>query len=136
MKYIITEKQHALIKEFIVDEYSDETLFKIIDKLVVYIYGKELKMVENKDGYLRFFSSGPVSPFHRNLSGRLWVDDDRLEKMIENLFGIDKLNVKRSEIPAVTHVDYSARIQTVKRDTNKRYYDLILKFKEKNTASI
>ncbi len=47
------------------------------------------------------------------------------------LFGIDKLNVKRSEIPAVTHVDYSARIQTVTQNTNKRYYDLISKFKEK-----
>ena len=49
----------------------------------------------------------------------------------KKLFGIDKLNVKRSEIPAVTHVDYSARIQTVKQSTNKRYYDLISKFKEK-----
>src|SRR5438046_3573201 len=38
------------------------------------------------------------------------------------LFGIDKLNVVRSEIPAVTHVDYSARIQTVHRDTNERYH--------------
>jgi len=49
----------------------------------------------------------------------------------KKLFGIDKLNIKRSEIPAVTHVDYSARIQTVNEKTNKRYYDLILKFKEK-----
>ena len=48
----------------------------------------------------------------------------------KKLFGIDKLNVKRSEIPAVTHVDYSARIQTVHKNTNKRYYDLIKKFKE------
>jgi len=39
------------------------------------------------------------------------------------LFGIEKLNVKRSEIPAVTHVDYSARIQTVSKKTNKAYYD-------------
>ena len=46
------------------------------------------------------------------------------------LFGIEKLNVKRSEIPAVTHVDYSARIQTVSKSTNKIYYDLISKFKE------
>jgi len=45
------------------------------------------------------------------------------------LFGIDKLNIKRSEIPAVTHVDYSARVQTVHRDTNPRYYDLIAGFK-------
>ncbi len=52
------------------------------------------------------------------------------------LFGIDKLNIKRSEIPAVTHVDYSARIQTVTRKTNSRYYDLISKFKEKTGCPV
>ncbi|MDA9702461.1 carbamoyltransferase [Candidatus Pelagibacter sp.] len=49
----------------------------------------------------------------------------------KKLFGIDKLNIKRSEVPAVTHVDYSARIQTVTKKNNIRYYDLISKFKEK-----
>jgi len=48
----------------------------------------------------------------------------------ENLFGIDKLNAQRSLIPAVTHVDYSARIQTVHRDSNSRYHELISRFKE------
>ena len=47
----------------------------------------------------------------------------------ERLFGIDKLNVPRSEIPAVTHVDYSARIQTVHRETNPRFHDLLARFK-------
>ncbi|SDD33856.1 carbamoyltransferase [Paracoccus isoporae] len=46
------------------------------------------------------------------------------------LFGIDKLNVKRSEIPAVTHVDYSARVQTVHRETNPKYHALISRFNE------
>jgi carbamoyltransferase len=46
----------------------------------------------------------------------------------ENLFGIDKLNVPRSIIPAVTHVDYSARVQTVRREDNPLYYDLIAAF--------
>ena len=48
----------------------------------------------------------------------------------EKLFGIEKLNIERSKIPAVTHVDYSARVQTVHQETNPRYYKLIKKFKE------
>ena len=54
----------------------------------------------------------------------------------ELLFGIDKLNVPRSSVPAITHVDYSARIQTVHRDTNPRYHALITKFKEKTGCPI
>ena len=49
----------------------------------------------------------------------------------EALFGIDKLNVPRSSVPAITHVDYSARIQTVHADTNRKYHAVISKFKEK-----
>ena len=47
----------------------------------------------------------------------------------EKLFGIERLNIPRSEIPAVTHVDHSARIQTVHADTNKRFHDLLTAFK-------
>jgi carbamoyltransferase len=54
----------------------------------------------------------------------------------KKLFGIDKLNIKRSEIPAVTHVDYTARVQTVTKDTNSRYYDLISKFKSKTGCPV
>jgi carbamoyltransferase len=46
------------------------------------------------------------------------------------LFGIDKLNVPRSAIPAVTHIDYSARVQTVHKETNPRYYAVIKRFKD------
>jgi carbamoyltransferase len=46
----------------------------------------------------------------------------------QHLFGIERLNVKRSELPAITHVDYTARVQTVHRDTNPRYYDLLKAF--------
>ncbi len=66
----------------------------------------------------------------------LFVADIKKEKTQEmsddekKLFGIDLLNIKRSEIPAVTHVDYSARIQTVYKETNNKYYKLIKKFKE------
>jgi len=72
----------------------------------------------------------------------LLVADINSEKQIKmtdeekKLFGIDKLNIKRSEIPAVTHVDYSARIQTVDKNFNKRYYDLISKFKEKTGCPV
>ena len=48
----------------------------------------------------------------------------------QNLFGIDKLNVPRSSIPAVTHVDYSARVQTVHAQTNQKYFDLLTAFKQ------
>ena len=48
----------------------------------------------------------------------------------KQLFGIEKLNIKRSILPAITHVDYSARIQTVHKETNPRYYKLLKKFKE------
>jgi len=54
----------------------------------------------------------------------------------QSLFGIDKLNIVRSEIPAVTHVDYSARIQTVHADTNPRYHALISKFYEKTGCAV
>ena len=67
------------------------------------------------------------------------INEDKSNKMTEdqkNLFGIDKLNVKRSEIPAVTHVDYSARIQTVHKETNNKYFRLIEKFKEKTNCPI
>jgi len=49
----------------------------------------------------------------------------------DSLTGIDKLKIPRSEIPAVTHVDYSARVQTVHKETNSRYHDLISRFEEK-----
>ncbi len=54
----------------------------------------------------------------------------------KSLFGIKKLNIKRSSIPAVTHVDYSARIQTVHKETNLKYYKLIKKFKEITGCSL
>jgi carbamoyltransferase len=54
----------------------------------------------------------------------------------EALFGIDKLNVPRSDIPAVTHVDYSARIQTVHQATNPRYYALLQKFYQRTGCPV
>ena len=54
----------------------------------------------------------------------------------EQLEGIDRLRVQRSDIPAVTHVDYSARIQTVHRETNARFYDLLTAFNEKTGCPV
>jgi len=64
--------------------------------------------------------------------------DIRRDMTVEEkkLFGVDKLNVVRSEIPAVTHVDYSARLQTVHRDTNPKYWKLIKAFKDITNCSV
>jgi carbamoyltransferase len=67
------------------------------------------------------------------------VHGDRRLTMSESekaLFGIDKLNIARSEIPAVTHVDYSARIQTVSADTNPLFHKLLTRFKQKTGCPV
>jgi carbamoyltransferase len=62
-----------------------------------------------------------VAPVREDIRHEMTADQQRL-------FGIDKLNVQRSTLPAITHVDYSARVQTVRRDENPIYYDLIAEF--------
>ncbi len=64
-----------------------------------------------------------VADVHKSLRREMTNEENKL-------FGINKLNVKRSDIPAVTHVDYSARIQTIHEDTNPKYYKLLQNFKE------
>lgn len=67
------------------------------------------------------------------------VVERRRRKMTEeenSLFGIDKLNITRSEIPAVTHVDYSARVQTVHKQTNPRYHALLTAFKQRTGCPV
>jgi len=67
------------------------------------------------------------------------VSEGRQKKMSpseEKLFGIEKLNVPRSEIPAVTHVDYSARVQSVSKETGGKYYRMIHRFKEKTGCPV
>jgi|TARA_B110000211_G_C14081725_1_gene554868 carbamoyltransferase len=84
----------------------------------------------------KFFELNIDSPY------MLLVSDIKKKLQIEmtendkKLFGIDKLNVKRSSLPAITHVDYSARIQTVHKETNKKYHDLLSKFKEITKCSV
>lgn len=67
------------------------------------------------------------------------VKKERRKEMSEaekKLFGIEKLNIIRSDIPAVTHLDYSARVQTVSSKTNPLYHELISRFKEKSGCSL
>ena len=76
------------------------------------------------------------SPYMLLVSDVLKSKRRLMTKDEESLFGIDKLNVKRSDIPAVTHVDYSARIQTVHKETNAKYYKLLSEFKKKTGCPI
>jgi len=83
-----------------------------------------------------FFELDRPSPYMLLVA---YVDENRRRKMSsdeERLWGIDKLNVVRSEIPAITHVDYSARIQTVHKETNPLYHELIKKFQNKTGCPI
>ena len=82
-----------------------------------------------------WFELDENSPYMLIVAG---VKKQKLRKMTtreENLFGIEKLNIKRSSIPAITHVDYSARIQTVHKNLNPFFHALISGFKEKNRMS-
>jgi carbamoyltransferase len=84
-----------------------------------------------KEDLTEWFEINTESPYMLLVAN---INSKKIVKMNDadnKLFGIDKLNIKRSEIPAVTHVDYSARIQTVSKDTNPKYFKLLKKFKEK-----
>jgi carbamoyltransferase len=83
-----------------------------------------------------WFEMDSESPYMLMVAG---VREDKRISMTDEqkkLFGIDLLNIPRSQIPAITHVDYSARIQTVHKDTNKRYYDLISEFEKATQCAV
>ena len=78
-----------------------------------------------------WFEHGTDSPYMLFVAD---VKDDKRIKMTQNerhLFGIDKLNIPRSTVPAITHIDYSARLQTVHSHTNPIYHELISTFRQK-----
>jgi carbamoyltransferase len=110
------------------------------------------KMMNLKIKYRESFRPFAPSILREDVSGWFDLDEDspymlvvadvckeRRKEMSEyekSLFGIDKLNIARSDIPAVTHVDYSARIQTVHKETNPRYHALLTKFKERTGCPV
>ena len=77
-----------------------------------------------------WFNLNQVSPYMLLVADVAKEKQIRMTKKQESLFGIDKLNIPRSSVPAITHVDYSSRVQTVHKETNLRYYELIEKFFE------
>ncbi len=83
-----------------------------------------------------WFDMDYESPYMLLVADVLEQHRTRLKPEEQKLWGIEKLNVKRSEIPAVTHVDYSARIQTVRRETNPLYWDIIEAFRQKTGCPI
>ena len=89
-----------------------------------------------RDDVPRYFETDIDSPY------MLLVDKVREDICREmsadesDLFGIDKLNVRRSDLPAITHVDYTARVQTVHQQTNPRYHELLTKFREKTGCGV
>ncbi|MDA9652582.1 carbamoyltransferase [bacterium] len=89
-----------------------------------------------KEDLSNWFNLNVESPYMLLVAEINYEKKIKMTEEEEQLFGIDKLNIKRSEIPAVTHVDYSARIQTVTQKNNKPYYDLIYKFKEKTGCPV
>ena len=84
-------------------------------------------LIDDVSDWFEMETSSPYMLLVAEVKKNLQIDMTEENK---KLFGIDKLNIKRSSIPAVTHVDYSARVQTVHKETNSKYYNLISKFKE------
>ena len=80
--------------------------------------------MKNKSPYMLFVSQ---------VKKELCIDMTNEQKQ---LFGIEKLNIQRSTLPAITHVDYSARVQTVSKKTNPRYYYLINAFKKLSSCPL
>lgn len=83
-----------------------------------------------------WFELDTDSPYMLLVAGVKFGRRRRMTNEEESLFGIDKLNVARSDIPAVTHVDYSARVQTVHADTNPRFHALLSRFKAKTDCPV
>ena len=87
---------------------------------------------EDVSKYFKFSTISPYMLFCADIIERLRIKNKNFNK----LFGIELLNAKRSKLPAITHVDYSARIQTVSKKTNLKFYKLIKEFKNKTNVGM
>tara|TARA_Y100000590_G_scaffold80752_1_gene89674 strand:- start:516 stop:2354 length:1839 start_codon:yes stop_codon:yes gene_type:complete len=88
---------------------------------------------EDANQWFEIDVNSPYMSLVANINSKLKINMSENQK---KLFGIDKLNIKRSKIPAVTHVDYSSRIQTVHKETNSLYYELIKNFNVKTGCPV
>ncbi len=84
-------------------------------------------LIEDLENWFEIDSKSPYMLMVSNVKKEKCV---KVSKENEKLFGIEKLNITRSEVPAITHIDYSARIQTVHKQTNPKYHKLLTRFKE------
>ena len=88
---------------------------------------------EDLKDWFELVCDSPYMLLVANVKKNIQIKETERDK---KLFGIERLNLKRSSIPAVTHVDYSARIQTVHKETNPKYYDLLKSFKKLTNCPI
>ncbi|MCI2397769.1 carbamoyltransferase [Aliiroseovarius subalbicans] len=89
-----------------------------------------------KERVSEYFDLNEPSPYMLIVADVQKARRKQMSEADQALFGIDKLNVQRSDIPAITHVDYSARVQSVDHETNPRYHDLISRFEEKTGCAV
>ena len=121
----------ALGSRSIIADPRSETMQKIINLKIKFRESfrpfAPSVLFEDVSNWFELNCKSPYMLFVANIKDNIKREMSEKEK---NLFGIDKLNIKRSSIPAVTHVDYSARIQTVHKETNLLYHELISQFKK------
>ncbi|MGL5035036.1 MAG: carbamoyltransferase family protein [Microcystaceae cyanobacterium] len=90
-------------------------------------------LAEKVSDYFELNSSSPYMLLVADIQSDLRV---KMTEEQEQLFGIEKLNIPRSTLPAITHVDYSARVQTVHQETNPRYYQLLQAFEQLTSCGV
>ena len=81
---------------------------------------------EDLEGWFKMSTESPYMLMVANIQDHLKIETKQPK---EDLFGIELLNIPRSQLPAITHVDYSARVQTVHKETNAKYFELLQEFK-------